>query len=113
MAEMTWHVEIPATADAPALAQQIQERLAALHEVDDVEAAPESTRLAVEIIAGIAITVSIIRGAGEIADALQEVIPKVRRVLEELGLRHATVEVGDELVPADQVNREHTQRMSA
>jgi hypothetical protein len=113
MAEITLHVEVPQNADAPDLARQIEERLAALNEVDEVEAAPESTRLAAEIIAGIAVTVSIIKGAGEVADALHQAIPKIKRVLQELGLRNATVEVGGELVPVDQVSRADTQKMSA
>jgi hypothetical protein len=65
MAEITLHVEVPQNVNTLELAQQIQERLAALDEVDEVEAAPESTRLAAEIIAGIAVTVSIIKGAAK------------------------------------------------
>lgn len=113
MAEITLHVEVPQGANAQDLAHAIQERLAAMSEVDEVEAAPESTRLAAEIIAGIAVTVSVIKGAGEIADALQQAIPKIKRALQELGLMNATVEVAGELVPVDQVNRSHTQKMTA
>ena len=113
MAEITLHVEVPEGADAPELAQKIQDRLAVLSEVDEVEAAPESTRLAAEIIAGIAVTVSVVKGAGEIADALQQAIPKIKRVLQELGLLNATVEVAGELIPVDQVNRSHMQKLSS
>jgi hypothetical protein len=112
MAEMTLHVELPEGADAPKLAQKVQERLAALSEIDEVEAAPESPRLAAEIIAGIAITVSVIKGAGEIADALHQAIPKIKRVLQDLGLLNVTVEVAGERVSIDQVSRSHTQKMS-
>jgi hypothetical protein len=111
MAEMTLHVELPEGADAPQLAQEVQEHLAALSEVDEVEAAPESTRLATELIAGIAITVSVIKGAGEIADALHQAIPKIKRLLQDLGLMNATVEVAGMRVPIDQVSRSHTQKM--
>jgi hypothetical protein len=113
MAEMTLHVELPEGVNASELAQEVQERLAALSEVDEVEAAPESTRLAAEIIAGIAITVAVIKGTGEIADALHNAIPKIKGVLQDLGLLNATVEVAGELVPIDQVSRAHTQKMSA
>ena len=113
MAEITLHVEVPHGANAPELAQRIQERLAALSEVDEVEAAPESTRLATEFIAGIVVVVSVIKGVGEIADALQQAIPKIKRALQELGLLNTTVEVAGELIPVDQVNRSHTQKMSA
>ncbi len=113
MAEITLHVEVPEGANAPELARQIEERLAALSEIDEVEAGPESTRLAAEIIAGIAVTVSVIKGTGEIADALHKAIPKIKLVLQELGLLNASVEVAGELVPVDQVSRSHTQKMSA
>jgi hypothetical protein len=113
MAEITLHAELPQNANAQELARQIQERVAGLSEVDEVEAAPESTRLAAEIIAGIAVTVSIVKGTGEIADALHQAIPKIKRVLEDLGLRNATVEVAGELVPAGEISRSDTQKMIA
>jgi ribosome-interacting GTPase 1 len=113
MAEMTLHVETPKDKDAQKLAQEIQRRLAALRDVEEVEAIPESTRFAAELIAGIAITVSIIKGSGEIAEALHKVIPKIKVVLQDLGLTKAQVEVAGDLVPIDEVTRSHTQKMSA
>jgi hypothetical protein len=113
MAEMTLHVELPKGADAQKLAQDVQKRLAALSDVEEVVAAPESTRIAAEIIAGIAITVSIIKGSGEIADALHKAIPKIKLVLQDLGLTKAKVEVAGGEVPIDQVSRSHAQKMSA
>lgn len=112
MAEITLHVEIPKGADARKLAQEVQKRLAALSEVEEVAAAPESPRIAAEIIAGIAITVSIVKGSGEIADALHKVIPKIKLVLQDLGLMNAEVEVAGESVPIDHLSRAHTQKMS-
>ena len=113
MAEMTLHVELPKGADAPKLAQEAARRLAALSDVEEVAAAPESTRIAAEIIAGIAITVSIIKGSGEIADALHKAIPKIKLVLRDLGLTNAQVEVAGKQVPIDRVSRSHLQKMSS
>jgi len=107
MAEITLHVEIPKGADARKLAQEVQKRLAALSEVEEVAAAPESPRIAAEIIAGIAITVSIIKGSGEIADSLHKVIPKIKLVFQDLGLTNAEVEVAGENVPIDQLGGAH------
>jgi hypothetical protein len=112
MAEMTLHVDIPKGADAQKLAQEAQKRLAALNDVEEVAAAPESPRIAAEIIAGIAITVSIVKGSGEFADALHKVIPKIKLVLQDLGLMNAEVEVAGESVPIDQLSRAHAQKMS-
>jgi hypothetical protein len=112
MAEITLHVDIPKGADAQKLAQEVQKRLAALNDVEEVAAAPESPRIAAEIIAGIAITVSIVKGSGEMADALHKVIPKIKLVLQDLGLMNAEVEVAGESVPIDQLSRAHAQKMS-
>src|SRR5687768_10465110 len=113
MAEMTLHVELPKGADSQAMALEVKRRLAALSEVEEVAAAPESPRIAAEIIAGIAITVSIIKGSGEIADALHKAIPKIKLVLEDLGLINPQVEVAGEQVPLDRVSRADTEKMSA
>jgi hypothetical protein len=113
MAEMTLHVQLPRDTDAQVLAQEIQRRLAALSNVEEVVAAPESTRIAAEIIAGIAITVSIIKGTGEIVEALHNAIPKIKAVFQELGLTKAHLEVAGEEVPIDQVSRSDIQKMSS
>jgi hypothetical protein len=112
MAEMTLHVDIPRGGDAQKLAQDVKKRLAALSDVEDVAATPESPRIAAEVIAGIAITVSIIKGSGDIADALHKVIPKIKLVLQDLGLMNAEVEVAGESVPIDQLSRADAQKMS-
>jgi hypothetical protein len=57
--------------------------------------------------------VAIIKGTGEVANALHEAIPKIRRVLQDLGLTGVQVEVAGDLVAIDQVSREHTRKMSA
>jgi hypothetical protein len=113
MTKMTLHVQLPDRADQRATVVEIQKRLAALNEIDQVAARPESTRYAAEIIAGIAITVSIIKGSKDIAEALHEAIPKIKLVLQDLGLTKVKVEVAGEQVPIDQMNRSHTQKMSA
>lgn len=101
---MTLHVEIPAGSDPAALAAELQARLAALSEVEKTAAAPESPRFTgAEVVAAIAVNVAIIKGTGEIADALHQALPKIKRVLQDLELSNATVEVGQDLVPIDEV----------
>ena len=112
MAVMTLHVQLPEGAEAQELAQEVQERLAALSDIKEVAAAPESPRIAAEIIAGIAITVAIITGAGDIADALHKVIPKIKLVLQDLGLTNAQVEVAGEQVPIDEADLSDMEEMS-
>jgi hypothetical protein len=112
MALMTLHVDVPNGADADKLAQEVEKRLAALNDVEEVGAAPESPRLAAEVIAGIAITVSIIKGSGELADAIHELIPKIKSVLQDVGLMNPKVEVpGEKRVPIDQLSRAQEQKI--
>jgi hypothetical protein len=113
MEKLRLHVELPEGADSRAVAAELQRRLAVLDEVDQAAARPESTRLAAEIIAGIAITVSLVKGAGDLADALHHAIPKIKLVLQDLGLTRARVEVAGEQVPLEQINRSHTERIAA
>jgi hypothetical protein len=112
MTLVTVHAELPEGADPQQVAAEVQKRLAALSEVKEAVASPESTRFAAELIAGIAITVAIIKGTGEIAEALHVAIPKIKLVLQDLGLTNAEVEVAGELIPIDDVNPSHTRRIS-
>lgn len=112
MAEMTMQVELPKGADAQQLAKEIQKRLSALTVVESVEAQPQSTRMAAEIIAGIAITVSIIKGSKDVAEALHEAIPKIKLVLQDLGLLKVKADVAGEQVPLEKLTRAHEQKLS-
>jgi hypothetical protein len=113
MTEMTLHAELPEGADAQKLAEELRGRLADLSEVNEVVAAPEAIRSAAEVLAAIAITVSIIKGAGDIAAALHDAIPKIKLVLRELRIVKAQIEVVGELVSIDEVTVEHTRRIRA
>ena len=113
MEKIRLHVQLPDGTDSRAVAAEIQRRLTALDEVDQAAARPESTRLAAEIIAGIAITVSLVKGAGELADALHQAIPKIRLVLQDLGLTGANVEVAGEQVPLEKMSRADAQKIAA
>jgi hypothetical protein len=101
MTEMTVYVEVPSGGDARKLAKTAETCLRALSEVEDVEATPETKRLVVETLAGIAIAVSFVKGVGDVADA----VAKVNRALKELGFIHPKAEVGGKLVPLVQAVR--------
>jgi hypothetical protein len=113
MAEMTMYAELPKGADAQKLAKEIEKRLSALNAVESVEARPRSTRIAAEIIAGIAITVSIIKGAKDVSEALHEAIPKMKLVLQDLGLLKVKADVAGEQVPLEKLTRAHEQKLSS
>jgi hypothetical protein len=113
MLEMTMHVELPKGADAQQLAKEIQKRLSTLNDVESAEAQPESTRMVAEIIAGIAITVSFIKGTKDVAEALHEAIPKIRLVLQDLGVLKVKAEVAGEQVPLEKLTRAHERKLSA
>jgi hypothetical protein len=113
MTLMTVHAELPQGADPQHIAAEVQKRLAALGEIQQAVVSADSTRFAAELVAGIAITVAIIKGSGQIAEALHEAIPKIKLVLQDLGLSNAQVEVAGELVPIDDVNPSHTRKISA
>ncbi|PWU02553.1 MAG: hypothetical protein C5B51_20650 [Terriglobia bacterium] len=112
MAEITLYAELPKGADAQQLATDIEKRLAALGAVESVEAQPQSTRMAAELIAGIAITVSIIKGTKDVAVALHEAIPKIKLVLQDLGLLKVKADVAGEQVPLEKLTRAHEQLLS-
>jgi hypothetical protein len=110
---VTFHAELPQGTDAQQVAAEVQKRIAALSEINEAVATPESTRFTAELIAGIAITVAIIKGSGQIAEALHDVIPKIKLVLQDLGLMNARVEVAGELVSIDDMDRSRIQKISA
>jgi len=114
MAEIgiTMHVELPEGADAQQLAKEIENRLSALEDVESVEAQPESTRMVAEVIAGIAVAVSLIKGTKDVAEGLHEAIPKIKLVLQDLGLLKVKAEVGREQVPLEKLTREDEEKMT-
>jgi hypothetical protein len=113
MTTITLHVELPPDADQDVTAAEIKARLAALDEIDQVVASPESTRFVAETIASIAVVVSIIKGTKDVAEALHDAIPKIKLVLKDLGLTNVKVEVAEDQVPIDKVGRSHTQKMAS
>jgi hypothetical protein len=112
MAVMTMHIELPKGADAQQLAKEIQARLSTLSGVESAEAQPESTRMTAEIIAGIAIAVSFVKGTKDVAEALHEAIPKIKLVLQDFGVLNAKAEVAGEQVPLEKLTRAHEQKLS-
>lgn len=104
--ELFLHFEVEDGADRDALAREIQARLEGLEGVGGAEAAPEETMLTgAEIVAGIAVGIAVVRGARELTAELRQLLAEVNRLVGEVrGLKRATVEVGDERVPASAVS---------
>ena len=94
-----------AAGDQALLAAELQQRLGQLDDVEAAQAKPDEQRFTgVEIVAGITAAVVIVRAGRELTEELTRLIPAIRALISEMkGIKGATVEVGDELVPLDQI----------
>jgi hypothetical protein len=101
--------------DTERIADAVQQQLQALEPVAEAEAATEETRLTgVEVAAGIAAAVLIVRSSRELVEELRKLIPAVRGLIADIrGLKGATVEVGNERVPIDHLTDEHLRRLAS
>lgn len=101
--------------DTERIADAVQQQLQALEPVAEAEAATEETRLTgVEVAAGIAAAVLIVRSSRELVEELRKLIPAVQGLIADIrGLKGATVEVGNERVPIDHLTDEHLRRLAS
>ena len=101
--------EIEEGADGQALAREVQEMLMALPAVSEAEADVESTRLTgAEVVAAIAVGVLVTRGARELVEELNLLIPQIAQMVRGIrGLKAAFVEVDGENVPIEAMDEGH------
>ena len=101
MAELTLHFEMTPGTDLPRAAALLQERLAGLPSVQEVDAAPEEPKFTgLEIIAAITAAVAIVKGARELTEEVRLLISEVKGLIGDIeGLKSVTVEVGPDQVP--------------
>jgi hypothetical protein len=121
MPELTVHIEVPKGEDPEELARQIQSRLLELgEEVDKADAKPEELRSGVEVASLIVATISIIsnttqivKGSGQLAEALHDALPKIKQVLQDLGLKKVSAEVGMKRVALSDVTDSDVRKIAA
>ena len=89
------YVNFTVTGDAnrQALAQLIQKRISALDGVSAAATPQEPRLMGAEIVAGIAVTVVVIKGTTELVAAVNKLIPEVKTMIQEWrGLKEAFFE---------------------
>ena len=108
-------IDPTAKADAPQLATELQQRLEQLDQVEAVQAKAEEQRFTgVEIVAGITAAVVVVRAGRELTEELTRLIPAIRALIAEIkGIKGATVEIDDELVPLEQVTDQQLEQLAA
>ncbi|MEJ2302479.1 MAG: hypothetical protein P8Y14_13220 [Anaerolineales bacterium] len=112
--EVSFFLDIEEGADRSEIAKEIQDHLANLQLVQEAAATPSETRLTgLEVIAGIALTVSIVKGTRELAVELNKLMPEIKKLIEGIkGVKAAFVSIDFEDVPLDEVDEEKTQKLA-
>lgn len=105
MAEIALHFEFAKDANLDEASHKLQSELSKLDGVSEVDAVPEKPRLTgLEIVAAIAVTISIVKGTRELIVEVRKLIPEVKGLIRDIrGLKDVTVEVGTERVPLDKL----------
>jgi seryl-tRNA synthetase len=116
-AEVYFHLELDPGADSDRIATLIRERLSQLEAVEEtyVEPDDESARITgAEIVAGIALTVTLVRGSKNLAAELKTLIEAMTEVVQSLtGLKHAVVELAGRNVPVEEVDDSSVEELAA
>jgi len=114
-AEIYLHCEVEDESARQAIAKLLEERITALNQVKEVEATPEETQLTgVEIVAGIAVGVAVVKGATGFSGELRKFFASLTELVREVkGLKNAFVEVNDQRVPLDGLSEEQLENLAA
>jgi hypothetical protein len=113
MAEVLLHFEMSDAQDLDGMAELVERRLSGLDMVNDVEAAPEETRLTgLEIAAAIAVGISIAKSGRELVAELRKLVPEIKGLIGDVkGLKNVVVEVGDRRVPVSELTDQHIEEL--
>lgn len=116
-AEVYFHLELDPGTDGDAIAALVRERIGQLESVEKAHVEPdeEAARLTgAEVVAGIALTVTLVRGSKNIAAELKTLIEAVTEVVQSLtGLKHAVVELAGQNVPVEEVDDSGVEELAA
>ena len=101
MPELVLHFDPASGIDVDAVARALQERAAAMPEVDAAESEVDHSRTDIpDVLVALTMATTILSNGATALDALRKAIHAVKGVAEELGLLNARVEVGMAQVPA-------------
>jgi hypothetical protein len=114
VAEVLLHFEMSDAGNLDGTAELVQQRLSTLDMVNEVEAAPEETRLTgLEVAAAIAVGISIAKSGRELVAELRRLLPEIKGLIGDVkGLRNVVVEVGDTRVPVSELNDQHLEELA-
>lgn len=112
--KLNFYLELDEGADRVAVANLLSERLLQLEEVHEVAALPTETRLTgVEISAGILLTVTIVKGARELVEELNKLMPEIKKLVVGMKeIKSAAVEVGFDKVKVQEAGQEVIQELA-
>jgi hypothetical protein len=112
MPELTFHFEVPTASQLQTAASDLQSKAAALPNVANCAATPGAFRAGLpEIMLALTLSATLIQNSAATVDALTKLVKAIKQLAEELGLRHARVEVGMKQVPVDQLTIEDAKRL--
>jgi hypothetical protein len=108
------HFEFDADADSRALTEELATALASLDGVADADAVVEQQRLTgAEIVAAIAVGVLLVRGAKELLQEVNRLLPEIARVARNIkGLRTGYVEVDGKQVRLSDVTDDDVEQLA-
>ena len=106
MSNLYFRIVTTEDANREAIAHVVAEQLTSLSSVENAAATPEETQIAgAEIIAGIAVTVAVVKGTRELLEELNKLIPEIEKFIGNLkGIREVVFEVGWENVSIEEMD---------
>ena len=114
MSEFVLHFDADSGVDLDTLAEKLQQRSAALAEVDSAAAEIDRSRSTVtDVLLALTLAATVLNNTTTALVALKQTIAAVKAVAEELGLRNVRVEVGmTQVPPADLTEKQATQALA-
>lgn len=113
MTELNLRFEFSQDGDLDQVARTLEQRIAQLQMVDEVESVPEKMKLTgVEIASAIGVTVLVVKGSREVIGELRKLVAEIKGLIGELrNLKDVSIDVGDERVGLDALNDGHLRRL--
>jgi hypothetical protein len=114
MTVMRFRVQVADEAQAEEVAAALEQRLARLDAVEEVQAAPERTQAIGEIVLVVTGAAAIARGGLDVVTCLRQAVNELRGLVEDLrGPERALVEVGDDEVDVRDVGDAELEAIAA
>jgi hypothetical protein len=113
MTELNLRFEFSQDDDLNEVSRTLEQRIARLQMVDEVESVPEKMKLTgVEIASAIGVTVLVVRSGRELIGELRKLIVEIKGLAGELrNLKGVFFDVGDERIGLEALNDDHLRRL--